>query len=47
VEDLERRMIDEALRRNKGNISRAAKQLGLTRRGLQLKLGRYGMAATG
>ncbi|HZH91095.1 MAG TPA: sigma 54-interacting transcriptional regulator [Pyrinomonadaceae bacterium] len=46
VEDLERRMIAEALRRHKGNISRAARELGITRRGLQLKLGRYAMSAT-
>jgi DNA-binding NtrC family response regulator/tetratricopeptide (TPR) repeat protein len=46
VEDLERRMIAEALRRHRGNISRAARELGITRRGLQLKLGRYAMSAT-
>lgn len=45
VMDLERRMIGEALRNSGGNISRAARQLGLTRRGLQLKLGRYAMSA--
>ena len=46
VEELERRMIADALRRHKGNISRAARDLGITRRGLQLKLGRYAMSAT-
>ena len=46
VEELERRMIAEALRRHKGNISRAARELGITRRGLKLKLGRYAMSAT-
>jgi hydrogenase-4 transcriptional activator len=46
VEDLERRMIADALRRHRGNISRAARELGITRRGLQLKLGRYAMSAT-
>jgi transcriptional regulator with GAF, ATPase, and Fis domain len=46
VENLERRMIADALRRHTGNISRAARELGLTRRGLQLKLGRYGMAVS-
>ncbi|HZH32472.1 MAG TPA: sigma 54-interacting transcriptional regulator [Pyrinomonadaceae bacterium] len=46
VEDLERRMIADALRRHKGNISRAARELGITRRGLQLKLGRYAMSAS-
>ena len=34
-------MISEALRKHKGNISRAARELGLTRRGLYLKLERY------
>ncbi len=46
VEDLERGMIAEAMRKHKGNVTRAARDLGLTRRGLQLKLGRYQMAAT-
>ena len=41
LEEVERRMIADALRRHKGNISRAAKELGLTRRGLYLKLERY------
>jgi DNA-binding NtrC family response regulator len=41
LEEVERRMIAEALRRHKGNISRAARELGLTRRGLYLKLERY------
>jgi len=41
VDFLERLMIAEALRRHKGNVSRAARELYLTRRGLQLKLGRY------
>jgi DNA-binding NtrC family response regulator len=46
VENLERHMITETLRRTGGNISRAARELGLTRRGLQLKLGRYEMSAS-
>ena len=41
LEEVERRMIADALRRHKGNISRAARELGLTRRGLYLKLDRY------
>ncbi|HWS88160.1 MAG TPA: sigma 54-interacting transcriptional regulator [Pyrinomonadaceae bacterium] len=45
--ELERRMIAEALRKHKGNISRAARELGLTRRGLYLKLGRHDLSATG
>ncbi|HJR07092.1 MAG TPA: sigma 54-interacting transcriptional regulator [Pyrinomonadaceae bacterium] len=43
--ELERRMIADALRRHKGNISRAARELGLTRRGLYLKLERYSLNA--
>ncbi len=46
VENLERRMIAEALRKYNGNISRTARELGITRRGLQLKLVRYGIAAS-
>lgn len=41
LEEVERRMIGEALRKHRGNISRAARELGLTRRGLYLKLERY------
>jgi transcriptional regulator with PAS, ATPase and Fis domain len=44
--DLERRMIAEALRKHKGNISRAARELGLTRRGLYLKLERHELSAS-
>jgi hydrogenase-4 transcriptional activator len=43
LSEVERRMISEALRKHKGNISRAARELGLTRRGLYLKLDRYEM----
>ncbi len=46
VDHLERLMITEALRKHGGNISRAARELGMTRRGLQLKLGRYNMNAS-
>ncbi len=46
VEDLERRMIVEALRNHGGNVTRAARELGITRRGLQLKLVRYAINAT-
>jgi two-component system response regulator HupR/HoxA len=42
--ELERRMIADSLRRHKGNISRAARELGLTRRGLYLKLQRYSLS---
>ncbi len=43
VDQLKRVMIEEALQRNNGNISRTARELKMTRRGLQLMLGRYGM----
>jgi transcriptional regulator with GAF, ATPase, and Fis domain len=44
--ELERRMIAEAMRKHNGNISRAARELGLTRRGLYLKLGRHDLTAS-
>jgi DNA-binding NtrC family response regulator/tetratricopeptide (TPR) repeat protein len=44
--EVERRMIAEALRKHNGNISRAARELGLTRRGLYLKLDRLEMTAS-
>jgi DNA-binding NtrC family response regulator len=47
VEALERKMIVETLRLHDGNVSRTARNLGITRRGLQLKLNRYGISATG
>ncbi len=40
VEELERRMIQDALKRSSGNIARAAKELGLSRKGLYLKIDR-------
>jgi DNA-binding NtrC family response regulator/tetratricopeptide (TPR) repeat protein len=40
VEELERQMIKDALRRCQGNIARAAKELGLSRKGLYLKMDR-------
>lgn len=43
VSDLETQMINDALRRHDWNISRVARELGLTRRGLYLKLARYGI----
>lgn len=46
VEELERQMISETMRKHNNNISRAARELGLTRRGLQLKLGRYALSAS-
>jgi transcriptional regulator with GAF, ATPase, and Fis domain/Tfp pilus assembly protein PilF len=43
--EVERRMISDALRRHGGNISRAARELGLTRRGLYLNLERHELSA--
>jgi hydrogenase-4 transcriptional activator len=43
VEQLEREMIRAALERNSGNISETARTLGLTRRGLYLKMRRLGL----
>jgi two-component system response regulator HupR/HoxA len=45
VEALERKMILDTLRLHGGNVSRSARELGITRRGLQLKLSRYGISA--
>jgi DNA-binding NtrC family response regulator len=44
VEKLEREMIERALERSAGNISETARVLGLTRRGLYLKMERLGVA---
>jgi two-component system response regulator HupR/HoxA len=44
--EVERRMIAAALLKHSGNISRAARELGLTRRGLYLKLDRLEMSAS-
>jgi DNA-binding NtrC family response regulator len=43
VERVEREMIEAALQRASGNISQSARALGLTRRGLYLKLERLGI----
>ena len=43
VSELEIQMIKSALTRHNWNISRVANELGLTRRGLYLKLARYGI----
>jgi DNA-binding NtrC family response regulator len=45
VERLEREMIETALERADGNISQTARLLGLTRRGLYLKMDRLGIQA--
>ena len=43
VEQIERDLIQAALDRTRGNISETARTLGLTRRGLCLKLRRLGL----
>jgi DNA-binding NtrC family response regulator/tetratricopeptide (TPR) repeat protein len=45
VEKIEREMIQSALERSAGNISETARTLGLTRRGLYLKMDRLGVNA--
>ncbi|MGA9771261.1 MAG: helix-turn-helix domain-containing protein, partial [Blastocatellia bacterium] len=45
VNEVERQMIQDALRRSSGNIARAAKELGLTRRGLYMKMDRLNFKA--
>jgi DNA-binding NtrC family response regulator len=45
VEQVEREFIQEAIEKATGNISEAARNLGLTRRGLYLKLRRLGLDA--
>jgi DNA-binding NtrC family response regulator len=45
VESLERELIEGALERSSGNISETARSLGLTRRGLYLKMQRLGVSA--
>jgi DNA-binding NtrC family response regulator len=43
VEEVEREVIGAALQRTRGNISETARVLGLTRRGLYLKMRRLGL----
>ncbi|MGE5471924.1 MAG: sigma-54-dependent transcriptional regulator [Bacteroidota bacterium] len=45
MEQLEMQVVREAMRRHRGNKSRAARELGLSRVGLRSKLARYGMEA--
>ena len=45
INEVERQMIQDALRRSSGNIARAAKELGLTRRGLYMKMDRLNFKA--
>jgi transcriptional regulator with GAF, ATPase, and Fis domain len=44
VEQLERRMIQEALQGSAGNVARAARALGITERILRYKADKYGLA---
>jgi two-component system NtrC family response regulator len=43
TEDYERRVIQECLARNSGNKSKSARELGVTRKTLAEKMGRYGL----
>ncbi|MDP2391203.1 MAG: helix-turn-helix domain-containing protein, partial [Acidobacteriota bacterium] len=43
VDEIERDLIREMMTRHRGNISETARALGLTRRGLYLKLRRLGI----
>jgi len=43
LEDLEKRAIEEAIQKHNGNISQAAKELGLTRGALYRRLEKYGL----
>lgn len=45
VEDLERSVIYEGLKRTKGNRSQLAREFGLSRKGLLFKINRYGLGA--
>ncbi|MBM4147671.1 MAG: sigma-54-dependent Fis family transcriptional regulator [Lentisphaerae bacterium] len=47
IEDVERRAIESALRRNRGNRSRAAKELGISRRTLHRRLREYAAETDG
>jgi transcriptional regulator with PAS, ATPase and Fis domain len=46
VDELERKMISDAMSRHRGNISAVSRELGLTRRGLYLKLERLQLRAS-
>jgi DNA-binding NtrC family response regulator len=46
IEDFERRFISDALARHRGNISKAAEEMGMYRQHLQLKLSEYGIDAS-
>jgi two-component system response regulator HupR/HoxA len=46
VESLEKRLVGQSLERNKWNLSKTARELGLSRVGLSNKISRYGLGAT-
>jgi transcriptional regulator with PAS, ATPase and Fis domain len=43
LEDIENKIIQKVLRKHKGNITRAAQELGLTRTSLYRRLEKYGL----
>ena len=45
IEQFERRFIVDALTRHRGNISKAAEEMGMYRQHLQIKLSEYGIDA--
>lgn len=44
LEDLEKNAVAEALKRNRGNLSAAAADLGITRQSLYRRMGKYGLS---
>ncbi|MEO1654736.1 MAG: helix-turn-helix domain-containing protein, partial [Bacteroidota bacterium] len=42
LEEVEREVIDQALKKHRGNISKAAQELGLTRASLYRRMDKYG-----
>ena len=47
LDELERKVIEESLRRAGWNQTQAAKMIGLSRRTLQYRMEKYGIKATG
>jgi len=43
LDDVEKAAIDQALKRHDGNVSRAARDLGLTRTSLYRRMDKYGL----
>jgi DNA-binding NtrC family response regulator len=46
VDEIERRMVGEALERARGNQSHAARELGLTEQAIRYRIRKYGLART-